>query len=156
MYASLVQELSDAWCKLSAREVLKRAHKEFGDDLVVVCAPRKDTLPLLHLVSLTIPDTPVVFTGVLDGEGEHATLRAEILRRYPLNVVDTAPEETRDSARAWISGGRRRAEVGRSCDELVEVDPRGHIRINPLVAWTDTDIRLYGALNGFEDSPATA
>lgn len=45
--------------------------------------------------------------------------------------------------RAWICGLRREQAVTRNAADAAEIDGRGRLKINPLVAWSETDLREY-------------
>jgi phosphoadenosine phosphosulfate reductase len=59
-------------------------------------------------------------------------------------VRKVAPLERHLSGRqAWISGLRRADSPERSAARIVHRDPRGLVKVNPLVTWTDAEVAAY-------------
>ena len=44
---------------------------------------------------------------------------------------------------AWITGIRRAQSVTRAGAKMLELDPRGVVKVQPLAAWTDEDVKGY-------------
>lgn len=44
---------------------------------------------------------------------------------------------------AWITGIRRAQSVTRAGARMLELDPRGVVKVQPLVAWSDEDVKGY-------------
>lgn len=74
--------------KLSTRERLKWALDKFGDDLVVTSSFQSQSVPLLHMISKTIPDVDIVFLDTGFHFPETLNFKGELTERFGLNVID--------------------------------------------------------------------
>ncbi|MEZ5382054.1 MAG: phosphoadenylyl-sulfate reductase [Microthrixaceae bacterium] len=158
-------------------DVLVWAHRRFGDELVVTASFGDATL--VHLVASVIPDADVVLldTGYLFAETDWYA--DDLRRRYDLNLrtVHPLPEVERDVWRtdpdaccaarkveplqralagksAWITGLRRSDSSSRATTPVVHADLlRGVTKVNPIAAWSDSDVEAYGRTHDLPAHP---
>lgn len=148
-------------------DVLRWAGRTFGDDLVVTASFGDATL--VHLVSQAIPNADVVLldTGYLFAETEWF---ADQLRdRFGLKLRTVRPDPNAESdlwqtdpdtccfqrkveplervlrgKRAWVTGVRRDDTDSRRSTPIVHDDLlRGVTKINPIAAWTESDVETH-------------
>jgi phosphoadenosine phosphosulfate reductase len=159
------------------REVLRWAHEEFGDGLVVT-AGFSDAV-LVHLVSQAIPAADIVLldTGYLFAETEW--FADHLRQRYGLNLrtvhprPDAEPDQWRTDTdaccharkveplqrvlagkTAWITGLRRSDSPLRANTPIVHVDAVHQVtKINPIATWDDDDVARYKALELLPEHP---
>lgn len=159
-----------------AAAILRWAARVHGDSLCITASFGDATLP--HLANEVLPGVEITLldTGYLFAETEWF---AELLRsRYGLNLrtIHPVPGLGRDvwqhdsdaccAARkveplaralsgrsAWVTGLRRSDSPGRHRAPIVGDDPRGVVKINPLVAWSDADVAAYAAQHGLPEHP---
>lgn len=82
------QQLEDA----DPREVLSWAWQTFGEGLVASSSFQTQSIPLLHLISQTIPQTPVIFVDTGFHFPETLAYRDELTALFNLNLEIVQPE----------------------------------------------------------------
>jgi phosphoadenosine phosphosulfate reductase len=160
-------------------EVLRWAHAEYGDDLVVTASFGDPVLA--HLAHSAVPGIEIVLldTGYLFAETEWYA--DDLRRRYGLNlrVVHPKAEADRDvwqtdtdaccaarkveplertlaGKRAWATGLRRSDGASRVSTPVVHDDLlRGVTKVNPIARWTDHDVAAYVAEHDLPPHPLT-
>lgn len=163
-------------------EILRWAAERFGLDQLVVTASFKDAV-LAHLAATALPGIDIVLLDTQYLFAETMWFAEELRKRFGLNlrVVTPLPRVQPDNLwqtnadaccnarkieplqrvladkRAWITGLRRADGPTRSNVRIAAFD-LGHnvTKINPLAAWTDSDIALYHQLNDLPENPLTA
>lgn len=158
-------------------DVLRWAGDEFGEQLVVTASFGDAVLP--HLVSVAVPDADIVIldTGFLFAETEwfadHLRQRFQLRLRTFHPLPDVELDQWRHDAdaccaarkveplqrvlagkSAWVTGVRRSDSPGRAGTPVVHVDLlRSVTKINPLAAWSDTDVAEYAASHDLPEHP---
>jgi phosphoadenosine phosphosulfate reductase len=161
-FATAARQFADA----PAGEVLAWAVATFGTDLTVATSMQDGVL-----VDLAVRADPGVEVAFLD-TGFHFAETLETARRiqarYGLNLVTLRPDDGAPTYRtrgteaccdarkvipldrhlakraAWVTGLRRAESPSRAGASTLEWDaPRGIVKINPIVTWTDDDVAAY-------------
>ncbi len=142
------------------------AYDRFGEDLVIA-ASFQDCV-LIDIVYKTVPNVEVVFLDTQYHFAETLWYVEQVRERYGLNLNVTTPETQPDDlwhndpdaccrvrkveplARAlegkaaWMTGLRRDDSAGRAGAPLISYDlTRGLVKVNPLAAWTESDVTGY-------------
>jgi phosphoadenosine phosphosulfate reductase len=177
-HLSLNRKLS----QMPAERILQWAGETFGEQLAVSSSFQTQSLPLLHLVTRTLPDVPVLFldTGfhfpetlafrdrlVADWRLNLVVLRAE----RPASGVEGVPHDNPDvccqihkvepmrramqAYRGWISGIRRDQSEIRAAAQVLESTAPERFRIHPMLNWQQSDIDAYVARHGLPQHPLT-
>lgn len=157
----------------TAQEAVAWAVDRFGSDLSLLCSGQDAVL--VDVALKVNPDIEIVFidTGFLFDETINTMMA--IAERYRPKLRVVAPwrhlpntgkpdfccsdhkVEQLDAAligrRAWISGLRRADGPSRADAKLAEVDRRGLVKINPLVAWSDDEVADYEIANDIIINP---
>lgn len=159
--------------EVDATSAVRWAVEHFGDDLTLLCSGQDAVL-----VDVALSVNPGIEVAFID-TGFHFNQTIEtmlaIAERYRPNLRVVVPwrhlpdvgcfgfcctehkVEQLDVAlagkRAWLSGIRRADGVSRSQASQFEVDRRGLVKINPMVAWTDEDTMDYEIANGIIVNP---
>lgn len=144
----------------SASAIARWAINRFGTTIVATSS-MTDTV-LLDVTTKADPLLEVVFidTGFHFNETIDTLERAK--RRYSLNLTvmcapvgDRTPdqccdgikvpllEQALEGKKAWFSGVRRADGGNRADADIVSLDTRGLVKVNPLVAWSDDDVKRY-------------
>ncbi|MCB1271580.1 MAG: phosphoadenylyl-sulfate reductase [Microthrixaceae bacterium] len=157
----------------SATEAVAWAVERFGEDLCLLCSGQD---AVLVDVALGVdPRIEVVFIDTGFHFDETINTMLAIAERYEPRMRVVAPwrhlpgtgredfccsqhkVEQLDAAlaprRAWLSGLRRADSPERAQAPIVEVDRRGKHKVNPLVAWTDREVREYEKANDIIVNP---
>lgn len=161
-----------------AEEVVAWAVERFGDGLVLTSSFQDCVL-----VDIALRVEPSVTVAFLD-TGSHfpetlAYLR-RVERRYKISVVVLLPgpeaaawpcgterccelRKVRPLARflasrsAWMTGIKRVDTPERRTAPVVAFEPRyGVVKVNPIVSWTEDDVRRYVAARGLPRHPLNA
>jgi phosphoadenosine phosphosulfate reductase len=74
--------------KLSVEERLSWAYDYFGKDLVVSSSFQSQSVPLLHLISKTIPEVEIIFLDTGFHFPETISFKEDLTSRLGLNVID--------------------------------------------------------------------
>lgn len=157
----------------TAAEAVAWAVEQFGSDLTLLCSGQDAVL--IDVALKVEPTIEVVFidTGFHFNETIETMLR--IAERYHPRLRVIGPwrqladvgrpgfccsdhkVEQLDRAlagkRAWLSGIRRADGASRSQMNQVEIDRRGLVKVNPLVAWTDDEVARYEVANDIVINP---
>ena len=75
---------------LTAEEVLRWAHEEFGDRLCLSCSWQKQSSVLVHMVSELGLDLPVIELDTQLFFRETYETRDRLVRRYGLKLISTS------------------------------------------------------------------
>jgi phosphoadenosine phosphosulfate reductase len=149
----------------SATEAVRWAVRQFGEQLSLLCSGQDAVLVDVALrveprIELVFIDTgfhfdATVATMMAIAERYQPRLRVVVPWRHlpgagrPGFCCSDHKVEQLDMAlsgrRAWLSGLRRADGPSRADAKLVEVDRRGLVKVNPLVAWSDDEVRTYEA-----------
>ena len=151
------------------RSILQWAWDRFGDQVAMSSSFQVQSLPLLHMVSQTVPALPILFldTGFhfpetlafRDKLAEDWGLNIRVLRAEPnlsqpselyrqdpdlcCYVNKVAPMQTAlQDYSAWISGIRRDQSANRAAIKVVE-EVNEVVRIHPMADWSSKDIWRY-------------
>lgn len=157
----------------NASQAVSWAIETFGDDLVLLCSGQDAVL--VDVALRVDPTVELVFIDTGYHFNETIETMIAIAERYRSRLRIIAPwrhlagsglpgfccsdhkVEQLDLAlagkAAWLSGLRRADGPSRADVEMVEVDRRGLVKINPLVAWTDEDVNGYEADNDIIINP---
>lgn len=74
--------------KRSVEDRLRWAYEYFGEDLVVTSSFQSQSVPLLHLISKTIPEVEIIFLDTGFHFPETISFKEDLTQRFGLNVVD--------------------------------------------------------------------
>ncbi len=171
-------ELNREFERLPASKVIQWATDTFSPHLCMT-ASMTDAV----LIDLAVKVDPAIEVVFID-TGYHfpETLQTvEVVRRhYGLNLrIMTVARQDEDLWRAdpenccsavkvgqldralagkdaWMSGLRRNEAAGRESAPIISRDLRGLVKLNPIAAWTDTDVADYIARHDIIVNPLTA
>jgi len=149
-------------------EIIRWAVDTFGRDVVASSSFQTQSVPLLHIISRTCPDLPILFVDTGYHFPETLRFRDALQEAWGLNVVTVGPTLSRpcypppcdpercchlrkvepmqralQGYRAWITGIRRDQTAQRRHMRVLELQPGGLFKINPLVNWTRDDVQAY-------------
>lgn len=161
-----------------ASAALAWAVAAFGSDLIV--ASSFEDAVLIDLAVRAAPDVEVLFLDTQYHFAETLWYVEELRRRYSLNLRTERPAAEPDNAwqtdvegccnvrkveplnrglagkAAWVTGLRRADGPTRATAPMVSWDaPRSMVKVNPLVAWSDTDLAEYARRYGLPANPVT-
>jgi phosphoadenosine phosphosulfate reductase len=171
-FAAAARRLADA----PAGEVLAWAVATFGTDLTVASSMQDGVL--IDLAVRADPDVEVVFLDTGFHFAETLETARRVQARYGLNLVTLRPDDDAPTYRtrgteaccdarkvdplerhlakraAWVTGLRRAESPSRAGASTLEWDaPRGIVKVNPIVAWTDDDVAAYVAAHDIVVNP---
>lgn len=152
----------------SPEELLSWAWHEYAPRIALSSSFQTQSLPLLHMVSRTTPEMPVLFIDTGFHFPETLVFRDRLTAEWGLNVriVRPAADEFRpglfgqdpdacclvhkveplrramQGLLAWISGIRRDQTGDRATGEAVE-KVGDLVRVHPLLEWTSQDVWKY-------------
>jgi phosphoadenosine phosphosulfate reductase len=171
-------EINNALDGAPAGEIVRWAVNTFGDG--VVLATSMTDAVLIDVATRISPGIEVVFVDTGYHFPETLTTLDEVRRRYDLNlnvvtaglapdgrwrpdpdgccaVRKVAPlDDLLVERQAWLTGLRRSESNSRRATRVVELDPRGLVKVNPLADWTDADVAAYIAANDVPVNPLVA
>lgn len=175
--AELNRELSDK----SPQHIVDWAHSYFDHHMVVTSSFGDATLAHLvwsvsPLIEVVLLDTQFLFPETISFArelqqrmgGNLRTVQPEgITADVKLWKLDTdaccavrkvAPlERLLEGRHAWMTGLRRDDSASRADTQVISLDPfRDVVKINPIAAWSDTDVAAYKTHHGLPDNPLTA
>ncbi len=175
--AELNRELSDK----SPQHIVDWAHSYFDHHMVVTSSFGDATLTHLvwsvsPLIEVVLLDTQFLFPETISFArelqqrmgGNLRTVQPEgITADVKLWKLDTdaccavrkvAPlERLLEGRHAWMTGLRRDDSASRADTQVISLDPfRDVVKINPIAAWSDTDVAAYKTHHGLPDNPLTA
>ena len=73
------------------RNLIRRAYKEFGSKLSVLCSFGKDSLVVLALAREVYPDIPVLFANTGVEFSETIRFKNRLAKEWYLNPIETRP-----------------------------------------------------------------
>ena len=168
-----IDQVNEVLAGQSASAIARWAINRFGAGIVATTS-MTDTV-LIDVTTKADPLLEVVFIDTGFHFDETLDTLSRVRARYELNVTvmraDPAgrtPEQCCDEIKvplldqallgkqAWLSGVRRADGGARSDAQVVSLDRRGLVKINPLVAWTDEDVAGYIADNDIIVNPLVA
>ena len=152
----------------SPGEIIRIAHEEFGQDLMMTTAFGYSGIILLSFVKDVYPDIPIYFIDTTYHFEETLKLRLKLMDDWGLNIqkVSSGRPETEliglmgeqayksdpdtccyyrkveplenilEKDTVWLSGTRRDQSRTRAQSTAIDIDGRGHIKVNPLFNWT--------------------
>lgn len=157
----------------SAVEVLQWAMNTFGERIAATSSFQTQSVPLLHLISQTVPQMPVLFIDTGFHFGDTLAFRDSLQKQLKLNIVPVRPKRLVQRDRqgrplyssdpdlccyhhkvapldaalkqydALISGVRGDQTAHRASLQTIERDKKGHFRIHPLLKWTKRELWAY-------------
>ncbi|MHC4569834.1 MAG: phosphoadenylyl-sulfate reductase [Planctomycetota bacterium] len=163
-------------------ELIDRAHKEFGDGLVVANSLGKDSSVIWDLAKRVSPDIRGFIVTTRYKPPETKKFMAEEVARYPElevfsndveipdKLYETDPDRccellkvqpTRDAVKkmgvsCWITGLRcTEGRTRTNYKEIEELD-KGLIKLNPILIWYEREVWQYLALNKVPVNPLYA
>jgi phosphoadenosine phosphosulfate reductase len=163
-------------------ELIDRAHKEFGDGLVVANSLGKDSSVIWDLAKRVSPDIRGFIVTTRFKPPETKKFMAEEVARYPElevfsndveipdKLYETDPDRccellkvqpTRDAVKkmgvsCWITGLRcTEGRTRTNYKEIEELD-KGLIKLNPILIWYEREVWQYLALNKVPVNPLYA
>jgi len=163
---------------MSADELLRWAHEEFGDRLCLTCSWQRQSSALVHMVSELELGVDVVELDTLVLFPETYATRDRLVEQYglelksfrPLDPIDRLWETDPDRCcgirkvepleralagyDAWITGIRREQSPTRADAKKVEWSERyGVWKIQPLVDWDSKRVDAYITVNEIPYNP---
>jgi phosphoadenosine phosphosulfate reductase len=163
---------------MSAEELLRWAHEEFGDRLCLTCSWQRQSSALVHMVSELGLDVDVVELDTLVLFPETYATRDQLVERYGLTLKSFRPvdpihrlwetdpdrccgirkveplERALAGYGAWITGIRREQSPSRANAQKVEWSERyGVWKIQPLVDWSSKRVDAYLTVNEVPYNP---
>ncbi len=162
-------------------DALRWAAQRYGKENLVVTASFGDAV-LVHLAAKAVPGIEIVLLDTQYLFAETKWFAAELTRMLDLNLrivdplSDVQPDNLwqTDSAaccakrkveplnralegkKVWISGLRRADSPNRANTPVATYDiNRNLIKLNPIAAYTDDDVDLYGQLYELPENPLT-
>lgn len=147
----------------TAAEAVAWAARTFGSDLTLLCSGQDAVLIDVALAVDPTIEIAFIDTGFHFNETIETMLR--IAERYRPRLRVVAPwrqlggvgrpgfccsdhkveqlDRALEGKRAWMSGIRRADGESRAGMGQFEIDRRGLVKVNPLVAWTDDEVLAY-------------
>jgi phosphoadenosine phosphosulfate reductase len=180
--AELVENLNFAQKVERSLDLIERAYKEFGDNLVVANSLGKDSVAAWHLAKQVSPKIRgfIITTRFKPAETKH--FMREQVEKYPELKVFSSDEEIPDklyennpdrccdvlkvkptrqaikemNVKCWVTG--LRCTEGRTRTDFKEVEQRdvGLIKLNPILIWYEREVWQYLALNKVDVNPLYA
>jgi phosphoadenosine phosphosulfate reductase len=163
---------------MSAEELLRWAHAEFGDRLCLTCSWQRQSSALVHMVSELGLDVDVIELDTLVLFPETYETRDRLVERYGLTLKSFRPIDPPDRLwetdvdrccgvrkvepleralagyDAWITGIRREQSASRANAQKVEWSERyGVWKIQPLVDWNSKRVDAYITVNEIPYNP---
>jgi phosphoadenosine phosphosulfate reductase len=163
---------------MSAEELLRWAHEEFGRRLCLTCSWQRQSSALVHMVSDLGLDVDVIELDTLVLFPETYETRDELVARYdlklksfrPIDPIDRLWETDPDRCcgirkvepleralagyGAWITGIRREQSPSRANAQKVEWSERyGVWKVQPLVDWSSKRVDAYLTVNEVPYNP---
>jgi phosphoadenosine phosphosulfate reductase len=163
---------------MSAEELLRWAHAEFGARLCLTCSWQRQSSALVHMVSELVLDVDVIELDTLVLFPETYETRDRLVDRYGLTLKSFRPIDPPDRLwetdvdaccgirkvepleralagyDAWITGIRREQSSSRAGAQKVEWSARyGVWKIQPLVDWDSKRVDAYIAVNEIPYNP---
>jgi len=168
MTHEIVEQLNDRLDRAWPEEIIRWAVGTFGADVAASSSFQTQSVPLLHIIGRTYPELPILFVDTGYHFPQTLQFRNEIQHMWGLNVHTVGPiltgpcypapcdpdrcchlrkvepmQRALRRYRAWITGIRRDQTVHRRCTRVLEPQPGGLLKINPLVNWTREDVEAY-------------
>ncbi|HEY1828003.1 MAG TPA: phosphoadenylyl-sulfate reductase [Acidimicrobiales bacterium] len=158
-----------------ASKVIRWAHEQFGDSLVL--AASFEDIVLIDLATKVAPGIEVIFLDTEAHFPETLSFVEEVRARYGLNLTVTKPgpeaaahpcgseqccqfrkvAPLRDAVagnRAWMTSLKRVDGPTRADAPIVSWDDSfGLVKVNPLVKWSNDDIASYLKDHGLPEHP---
>ncbi len=175
----LVADLNFAEKVDRSLELIDRAYKEFGDDLVLAHSLGKDSSVIWHLAKRVSPKIRGFIVTTRFKPPETKKFMVEEVARYPELKIYSNDEEIPDklyetdpdrcceilkvqpvrqavqemSVKCWITG--LRCTEGRTRTEYKEIEEldKGLLKLNPILIWYEREVWQYLALNQVPINP---
>jgi phosphoadenosine phosphosulfate reductase len=163
---------------MSAEDLLRWAHDEFGERLCLTCSWQRQSSALVHMVTELGLDVDVIELDTLVLFPETYDTRDKLVERYgltlksfrPIDPIDRLWETDVDRCcgirkvepleralagyDAWITGIRREQSPSRANAQKVEWSERyGVWKIQPLVDWSSKRVDAYLTVNEIPYNP---
>ncbi len=163
-------------------ELLREAHGEFGDGLVVANSLGKDSCAVWHLAKRVCPDIRGFIVTTRYKPPETIEFMSQMVAQYPELAVYRSDEEIPDrlyetdpnrccdilkveptrraieemGVQCWVTG--LRCTEGRTRTDFQEVEERdkGLFKLNPILIWHEREVWQYLALHGVPVNPLYA
>jgi phosphoadenosine phosphosulfate reductase len=172
---STIQRMSSILADKAPGEIIRLAHEEFGQDLMMTTAFGYSGIVLLSYVKDVYPDIPIYFIDTTFHFEETLKLRLKIMEKWGVNIqkvgshrpdaellglmgekaYESDPdtccyyrkveplEDILEKNTVWLSAARRDQSLTRAHANVIDIDGRGHIKVNPLFNWTRDDCWTY-------------
>ncbi len=175
----LVDELNFAQKVDRALGLIREAHQEHGDRLVVANSLGKDSVVVWHLAKQVSPDIRGFIVTTRFKPKETKEFMKEEVELYPELKVFKSDDEIEDrlyetdpdkccdilkvqptrqaieemNVSCWVTG--LRCTEGRTRTDYQEIEERdiGLIKLNPILIWEEREVWQYLALNGVRVNP---
>jgi phosphoadenosine phosphosulfate reductase len=163
---------------MSAEDVLRWAHEQFGDRMCLTCSWQRQSSVLIHMVSELGLEIPIVELDTLVLFPETYETRDRLVERYGLQLQSFRPVDAPDRLwetepdrcchirkvepllqalepyGAWISGIRRDQSPSRSTTPKVPWSERyGVWKLHPLADWDEKRVWAYITVNEIPYNP---
>ena len=172
----------------SPQEILVWAENAFSGEIAMSSSFQTQSVPLLHMVSSSYPQLPILFIDTGYHFPETIAFRDRLVDSLGLNLVILKGEQQMEDGafqvgkplyltnpdlcchirkvepmrkaignyRAWISGIRRDQSATRARIRVVENTGEQHIRIHPMINWSQADVQRYITQNDLPEHPLGA
>ena len=130
--AASLDTLNDQLEGKSADSILRWVRQTFGEEIVATSSFQTQSLPLLHLISQTLPDTPIIFLDTGFHFPETLQFRDRVAEHLDLNVRSVTNELGHDEFRRKHGALYRRDPD--MCCYLNKVEPLERA-LEPATAW---------------------
>ncbi len=173
--AEELAEVSEEFETAPPSSVIRWAAENFGESLVL--AASFEDIVLIDLATKVVPDIEVIFLDTEAHFPETLSFVEQVRARYDLNLTVTKPgpeaaaypcgtenccqfrkvEPLRRAVSgkaAWLTSLKRSDGPTRADAPVVSWDASfGLVKINPLVTWTDADVKTYLADHDLPEHP---
>lgn len=168
-----LEVINDQLHQADAADILRWAVETFGDRIAATSSFQTQSVPLLHLISETVPQLPILFIDTGFHFGDTLAFRDDLCERFGLNIIPVRPKQVVQRDRmgrplyssdpdlccfhhkvapldktlkqydALISGVRGDQTAHRASLQTVERDKKGILRVHPLLSWTKRELWSY-------------
>ncbi len=176
--AEELAEVSEEFETAPPSSVIRWAAENFGESLVL--AASFEDIVLIDLATKVVPDIEVIFLDTEAHFPETLSFVEQVRARYDLNLTVTRPgpeaaahpcgtekccqfrkvEPLRRAVSgkaAWLTSLKRSDGPTRADAPVVSWDASfGLVKVNPLVTWTDADVKTYLADHDLPEHPLVA
>ena len=159
-------------------EIICWAIGTFGADVAASSSFQTQSVSLLHIIGRTCPELPILFVDTGYHFPETLRFRNKLQQMWGLNLHTVGPiltgpcypapcdpdrcchlrkvepmQRALQRYRAWITGIRRDQTAHRRHTRVLEPQPGGLLKINPLANWTREDVQAYARQHNLPKHP---